>query len=93
MDTIKFYLVRDKNLMKIGKIIIKKINLKTKLNIVLDNSYENGKNIIESTHSINFETFYRNNLKKNLSIVSNNKNSIISIKLPETIINKIKLFK
>ena len=50
-------------------------------------------NITESTHSINFETFSRNNLKKNLSIVSHNKNSIISIKLPETIINKIKLFK
>ena len=35
MDTIKFYLVRDKNLMKIGKIIIKEINLNTKLDIVL----------------------------------------------------------
>ncbi len=60
---------------------------------MLDNSYENGNNITESTYSNNFGTFSRNNIKQNLSIVPHNKDSIISVKPPQTIINKIKFFK
>ncbi len=98
MDTLKYYLVNI--LIYIINELQEKITCcqykKTNSNkeIIIDISIDNSNNITEpNLYTNNYKTFSNNNYKKQISIKPRNRDSIISNKPPEAILNKMKSIK